>query len=236
MAHSRHPDPTADNAAAADGGGRMPDFDDPITLCSDCSARARHTVVTRPIDDGPRPCEWCDTDVESPVKVVERQPDPGPLPWQHARDTLFEWLETHDHLDDIRRRDDGIGFTIGAVDKWPEYTNEDHITAIRPSSISLGRDPDNTAPFEAVKLHLPPAHETLHDPIDDHLELPDDVTVHYGTEILGGIASAGDGVITPHIVAEEPLTINPTKATVQTAIDVYLDVYRAGKEILRVPP
>jgi len=214
----------------------MTDFDDPITLCSDCSSRARYPVSTRPIDDGPRPCEWCETDAESPVKVVERQPDPGPLPWQHARDELFEWLETHEHLSDIRRRDDGIDFTIGAVDEWPEYGNDDHLNTVRSSSVSLGLVRDDAAPFETVKLHLPPAREALRDPIDDHLDLPDGVGVHYGTGMLGGVAPAPDGIVTPHIVTAEPLTVDTAKATVQTAVDVYLEVYGAGEAVIQAPP
>ena len=211
----------------------MAEFDNPMSLCSDCSFRATGTELMTPIDE-PAECEWCGDEVTGSVNIVEWQEDPGLLSWQKDRDELASWLKKKRVTTDVRKRDRTIDFTIGELDDWPSYV-DDELNAIRSSSIAVGFLVQNELSFREAKVHLPPAPDQLQDEIDNQIDLPDGVNIFHGSGALGGIP-APDGVITPHIVTTDPIGLETVKNVVGQALSVYKDVYNDGELAIQTKP
>lgn len=207
----------------------MPDFEDPITVCGDCVWGAKGTVRTTHVD-GEETCEWCGETLDGQVKIVENQEDPGRVDWQIIRDGLIEWLEDREYICDIRVRKRTVDFTIGRMEDWPRYTEDDHVNAIRSSSVSMSLIVEDGM-FSEAKIHLPPAPEGLKDDIEASLDLPDGFGVHYGTGALGGIP-APDGIVTPHVLLADEVDADGIREAVSEVLQVYVDVYDEGEKVI----
>jgi len=152
---------------------------------------------------------------------------------------FLQFREQQSTITNVSSRDRSIDFRIGERDVWPDYLNDDHLNAIGRSSISTWQS-GVTSRHEhlfvtEIKIHLPPARETLRGEIDDSLSLPDGFGVHYGTGALGGMP-APDGVITPHIVDTEDVTFEATKQVVEESIEVYENAYDHGRKAIKEQP
>lgn len=211
--------------------------DDEIILCGDCSYRAVGTVRTVPTSDDPFECEWCKSSVESAVNVVPEQDDPGPMKWQRDRDLLTVWLKVNEHIDGVDVvNNKTIDFTVGSIDEWPSYLDDDELNAVRSSSINVGFVIDNDAVFESGTIHCPPASESLQDEISAGLSLPESFAIHYGTTALSGVTPAPDGVVTPHIEITSRVSLKTLMEVLEQVVAVYVDVYDAGDAVLRSTP
>lgn len=210
----------------------MSDYENPIPLCSDCSNRASGSATRRSVDED-YTCEWCGDDVGYPW-FVEDQEDPGLRDWQKDRDSLHDWLEDHENTDDVRARDRVVDFTIGDMhDDWPGL--DDDLNAIRSSSVSVGFVLTEEERFSEVKIHLPPARESLREEVHGALDLGEKFGVHYGSGRFGG-TPAPDGVITPHIIGVEDATSSEVKEVAEQALEVYEEVYDEGEKAITSKP
>ena len=238
----------------------MRGYDSPITICDDCKHKPDGQSGVCPIDDGPRECEWCGEEVTSPVNIVEEQPDPGPTKWQQDRSELVDYLQEADEITNIRTYSKSVDFTVGEMGEWPDRRNDEHLDVVRPSSVSLqeihtdaeiesavedGMMSRETAEkvkqksvFEEMKIHLPPGPEEHRGNINETLELPDGVGVHFATGALGGMP-APDGVVTPHIVEKRGsngVDIDEMKTLIDGIITVYNDIYNNRENIIQQKP
>lgn len=206
--------------------------DRPVSLCSDCSYRAKGPTLYTSAEDG-ETCDWCGTDLNGRKTAVEEQDDPGPLPWQQNRDELFEWLASHPHTSDVRKFSDGttIDFTIGDMFEWPEYGKDDHINAVRSSSINLGGlSLPRGDEISEVKIHLPPASDDLKDAVEAAIDVPESFHLFHGTMYLGVVGPPPDGLITPHLIGKNT-DYETVRTLIEQCLECYAEVYEEGAKV-----
>lgn len=156
---------------------------------------------------------------------------------EEHRTEFVEFLESCEHIENISGLDRNIDFLIGEKEVWPNHLREnDQIRTITRSSIALwqsGVKALHEARFVTdVKLHLPPAPESLRDEIDAAFDLPEGFYVHHGSTALGGLP-APEGYVTPHVLVEGDHTFLATEIAVRQAVDVYVDVYDGGEKAIK---
>lgn len=161
---------------------------------------------------------------------------------------LTEWLEGRENVTNVRQWNDNVDFTIGAyLEDWPEYGNDDHLRAIRGSSVETAYGPAWSDRWEHEKFviggnaHLPPTDEYRQDVIEDRVDLPEGFFMHFGTtdELagFGGVNPAPDGVITPHIHVVDDVTFEAVRSVIEQAIEVFEgSVYNEGDNVLKEQP
>lgn len=164
---------------------------------------------------------------------------------QEQAEEFLEWLESKEHLSDVRARRNShndtiraVDFLIGTFDVWPEYMNDDHLNAIGPSSVSTSSavpDIEQERFLDEAKIHLPPTYENLEDDVRRIIDLPDYFGMYLGTGALGGLP-APNGVITPHIVATRSVEFSEVQEVVEKCLDVYREVYDGGEKAIQEKP
>lgn len=158
------------------------------------------------------------------------------------REQLREYLEEEeDVITGTNIADRFTDFYVGDVLVYPERFDDDHMNVVGRSSLAFRTaylDKRDERKFVSeMNVHLPPAREHLKAEINDVLEVEDfeDVVVYWGSGALGGIP-APDGVITPHVVHTDNLTIPTVIQVLERVVEAYKTVYDNGEKAIKRHP
>lgn len=153
------------------------------------------------------------------------------------QEEFVEWLENQEHIGNVSDRMMALDFTIGSrFEDWPSSLDDDELSVIANSSVQKTRSNVRQIMdhkfFKQPVVHLPPIQEEQADEIEEMMNVEEPFFLHFGSRALGGIP-APDGVITPHVQSNDPVTLNMLKLVVSQALDVWIEVYECGDNVVK---
>lgn len=162
---------------------------------------------------------------------------------QESVDQLMDYLEDIEEAHGVREHRHTVDFTVGDIDLWPKYTDDDEIQAIRSSSVSFGGMKPRTDgkakqgnPQTGSNIHFPPGREELWEELEEEASFSDKFYLANGSFQLGSLLPPPDGICTPHLLIVEDATVEEVIEAVDEIFRLYETVYEGGDRVIKKNP